>query len=95
MGIDINRRTFTAEDYQHFNERLEQQLGQLSALLANPNFGVGPSTVGCELELYIVDGNGRPALLNELLLAQAKDPQLTLELDRYNLEFNLSPGGSR
>jgi len=91
MGIDINQSEFPREAYERFSTRLEQQLEQLSRCLATDGFGVGADTIGSELELYIVDGEGRPALLNQALLDAADDPQLTLELNRYNLEFNLTP----
>ena len=45
--------------------------------------------MGAELEHYIIDAEGRPAYLNQQLLDAAGDPQLTLELNRYNLEYNL------
>lgn len=91
MGIDISQSEFPPEAYEAFAARLEQQLQQLSRCLASEDFGVGPASVGSELELYIVDEEGRPALLNQTLLDAAADPQLTLELNRYNLEFNLTP----
>ncbi len=57
----------------------------------SPGFGDGPGSLGAELEMYVVDGAGNPLYANEEILADADDPQLTLELNRYNLEFNLSP----
>lgn len=89
MGIEIDRTEFTDEDRARFARRLEEQLDQLRGLLARPGFGAGPATVGAELELYIVDRLGQPAFLNQELHAAADDPQLTLELNRYNLEYNL------
>ncbi|MEH6583102.1 MAG: glutamate--cysteine ligase [Halioglobus sp.] len=91
MGIDVDRTEFSAQDYQHFNGVLEQNLQSLRGLLANPGFGVGPASMGAELEVYIVDHRGLPLSINQELLAEAADPQLTLELNRYNLEYNLSP----
>jgi hypothetical protein len=41
--------------------------------------------------MYIVDRQGCPLHANHEVEARAQDPQLTLELNRYNLEFNLSP----
>lgn len=91
MGMDIQHTQFTADDYRRFGERLERNLEQLRQTLAVPGFGEGPGSMGAELELYIVDRQGRPALRNEELQAAARDPQLTLELNRYNLEYNLTP----
>lgn len=91
MGIEINSTEFTAQDRRRFSERIEQQLDTLESMLCTPGFGVGERTVGSELELYIVDGDGRALHENQALLDAAHDEQLTLELNRYNLEYNLSP----
>ena len=91
MGIDIEQIDFAEADYQGFRERLEDNLSALSAVLAQPNFGVSRGSLGAELEMYIVDHEGRPLHRNQEILAAADDPQLTLELNRYNLEYNLSP----
>lgn len=91
MGIEINQTSFSQEDHRQFRARLEDNLQALHALLAQPGFGVGPHTLGAELEIYIVDGAGRPLFANQEILADANDPQLTLELNRYNLEYNLTP----
>jgi gamma-glutamyl:cysteine ligase YbdK (ATP-grasp superfamily) len=91
MGIEIDRTEFDAGDYQQFGCRLEDNLEALAQLMRRPGFGVGPSSLGAELEVYIVDQQGFPLHANTDILAEADDPQLTLELNRYNLEYNLSP----
>ncbi|MBP6725310.1 MAG: glutamate--cysteine ligase, partial [Halioglobus sp.] len=91
MGIEIDRTSFAEADYQAFGLRLEENLDCLGQLLAQPGFGDGPGSLGSELELYVVDGAGNPLYANEEILADSGDPHLTLELNRYNLEFNLSP----
>jgi gamma-glutamyl:cysteine ligase YbdK (ATP-grasp superfamily) len=91
MGIDIDRTEFTAEDYLLFEAALEENLKALGNLLGDPEFGDGPASMGAELEMYIVDHRGRPLSVNDELLAEADDPQLTPELNRYNLEFNVPP----
>ncbi len=91
MGIEINRSSFEPQDYAAFGARLEENLQSLHELLADPEFGRGPASLGAELEMYIVDANGNPLGINRELLQRADDPLLTLELNRYNLEYNLSP----
>jgi gamma-glutamyl:cysteine ligase YbdK (ATP-grasp superfamily) len=91
MGIEINQTTFDDADYRNFREALQGNLGALENLLASPDFGVGPGSLGAELEMYIVDASGNPLHANHEILAAANDPQLTLELNRYNLEYNLTP----
>ena len=91
MGIDINQTSFDAGDYQAFNNALQLNLAALGDLLANPGFGAGPGSLGSELEMYIVDARGNPLFRNQEICEAAQDPQLSLELNRYNLEYNLTP----
>lgn len=91
MGIEIEQTSFSDEEYARFRQALERNLGQLADLLAKPGFGDGPASLGAELEMYLVDAQGNPLHANQELQASLGDPQLTLELNRYNLEYNLSP----
>ena len=91
MGIDIEKTQFAAQDFADFRHRLADNLDALRHMLDDPEFGRGGGSLGAELEMYLVDENGRPAFLNQEILARSGDPQLTLELNRYNLEYNLSP----
>ena len=91
MGIDIEKTQFAAQDFSDFRHRLADNLDALRHMLDDPEFGRGGGSLGAELEMYLVDENGRPAFLNQEILARSGDPQLTLELNRYNLEYNLSP----
>jgi gamma-glutamyl:cysteine ligase YbdK (ATP-grasp superfamily) len=91
MGLDITQTEFSTAEHQAFAVRLEQNLQRLQALMAEPGFGAGEASIGAELELYLVDENGRPLCINNEVHALAADPQLTLELNRYNLEYNLTP----
>src|SRR6266498_382909 len=91
MGTDIDQEEFGESDYSRFAERLGQCLSALGQLLARPGFGVGPTTVGAELELFLVDDAARPLPRNQAIRAAAADPRVTLELNRFNLELNASP----
>ena len=91
MGTEIIRETFGEQDYARFRERLERCLADLGELLARPGFGVGPVTIGAELEVCLVDGAGLPLPRNQAVRDLAADPRITLELNRYNLELNASP----
>src|SRR6266536_4115777 len=91
MGIEIDRERFSDEDYRRFARRLEESLDALGQMLARPGFGVGEPTIGAELELFLVDGRGRPLPENTAIRGLVDDPRLTLELDRFNLEINPSP----
>jgi len=91
MGLEIDRDHFADEEYQRFEERLEDNLRALRDVLARPGFGEGDQTLGAELELHLVDASGRPAPINREVLASAGDPRITLEADRFNLEVNARP----
>lgn len=91
MGLTIDRERFDPADYQRFHERLDECLLALARLQGRPGFGAGPCTVGAELELFLVDGQGRALARNRQVRAEAADPRVVLEVDRFNLELNLTP----
>jgi hypothetical protein len=91
MGAGIEQETFDETDYARFGERLTQCLAMLGRLLERPGFGVGPSSLGAELELFLIDGAARPLPLNQAVRAAADDARVTVELDRFNLELNTTP----
>ncbi|HYY82103.1 MAG TPA: hypothetical protein VFD04_23400 [Actinomycetes bacterium] len=88
MGTDVDNEAFNEADYARFQTRLAQCLASFGRLLARPGFGVGPATLGAELELCLVDAAGRPLPANQAVRAAAADPRVNLELDRFNLELN-------
>lgn len=91
MGLSIDRISFSEEDYQQAGVRLRENLAALKILLERPEFGQGEFSLGAELEMSIVDANAEALPLNREMLAETVDPNLQLELDRFNLEYNLSP----
>ncbi len=94
MGIEIKQTEFDEADTARFESRLQDTLRALEHLLTWPGFGSFNShspALGAELEMYLVDANGKPRPINQQILADAADPNLTLELNRYNLEYNLTP----
>jgi gamma-glutamyl:cysteine ligase YbdK (ATP-grasp superfamily) len=91
VGLRIDREHFDEGDYVRFAERLERGLLALRGLLARPGFGVGPGSLGAEIELFLIDAKGRPLPLNRAVLRRTVDPRVTVELDRFNLECNLRP----
>lgn len=91
MGRDIGRDRFSRADFERFSARLRGCLGVLEDLLRSPGFGEGDATIGAELELFLVDRAGRPLFANQKVLHEALDPRLTYELDRFELECNLTP----
>ena len=88
--MSVDRDEFSADEYRHFSQRVRQNLDALSILLKRPGFGVGPASFGAELEVYIIDQAGHVAPLNDQIIAACNDEQLQPELNRFNLEYNLS-----
>lgn len=91
MGQAIDRDRFTDDDARRFELKLADDLEALRLLLARPGFGEGTASVGAELELNLIDDEGRPAPINRAVLAATIDRRVTLEVDRFNLEVNTDP----
>jgi gamma-glutamyl:cysteine ligase YbdK (ATP-grasp superfamily) len=91
MGTAIEKERFEEEEYKRFSERLSACLAALRELLRRPGFGKGPASLGAELEFFLIDAAGRPLSVNHAVLAEMTDPRFTTELDRFNLECNLTP----
>jgi gamma-glutamyl:cysteine ligase YbdK (ATP-grasp superfamily) len=91
MGQFLDKDYFTKADFEAFRVRLHEQVEQLQHIINAPGFSEGEASLGAELELYIVDSEGLPSPKNMQLLDMLKHPLLTEELNKFNLEFNLSP----
>lgn len=91
MGLAIQRENFDDRDFARFAVRLEESLEVLAHLLERPGFGEGPPTLGAELELTIVDRSLRALPVNRHVLAESMSHRAQLEIDRFNLEYNLTP----
>lgn len=91
MGLLIDRSDFSDDEYVAASLKLRENIEALRILLGRPDFGRGAASLGAELEMSIVDADAQALPLNRQLLAESLDPNLQLELDRFNLEYNLSP----
>ncbi len=98
MGIDITKTSFSIDEFERFGHRLQASLPVLRSVLQRPGFGIGDITIGAELELALLQADGRPAPCNQRVLADLDDPRFAPEVNRYNLELNaphadLAPNG--
>ncbi|MEC9038601.1 MAG: hypothetical protein VX787_03585 [Pseudomonadota bacterium] len=91
MGLSIKQSEFTAEEFDRFSAKVRTDLTALTRLLNRPGFGEGASSIGAEIEFYIVNPNLHVQPINTDIAASVQDPQLTVEINRFNLEYNLSP----
>ena len=91
MGQFFQKDNFTKTEELEFKRRLQVQLADLRGLVEQPSFSDPACSIGAELEMYLVDMQGNPAPCNSQLMQLMNNPQLQEELNKYNLEFNLSP----
>ncbi|ROR34675.1 glutamate--cysteine ligase [Inmirania thermothiophila] len=88
MGEEIGREVFTEADREAFRARLAEETALLVARCRAGLGGEAAAVGGWELEAWLVDAAGRPAPVNEALLARARGLPLCPELARFNLELN-------
>jgi len=81
-----------SEDQSHeFMHALLADLRALEFMLENDRIERGVHRIGAEQELFLVDRDMRPAPLALEVLNRVRDPRLTTEIARFNLEANLTP----
>jgi gamma-glutamyl:cysteine ligase YbdK (ATP-grasp superfamily) len=91
MGEEVSARTFTREDRQLYRDKVHRCLDVFARMLAESRFDFDQPLTGMEVELNLVDDDGRPSLCNTEVLARIDDPSFVPELGRFNLEINVSP----
>jgi hypothetical protein len=91
MGVEIDKSEFTEEELAQFKQRLPEQLTALERVIARPGFGVGPRTIGAELELFLVDPQGRPLPVAHEVLRRVESPRVSPELDKFEIELCTRP----
>jgi gamma-glutamyl:cysteine ligase YbdK (ATP-grasp superfamily) len=91
VGLSIKTTEFAPEEFERFAAKVRTDLKALTRLLNRSGFGEGASSIGAEVEFYIVNPDLRVQPINTEIAARVQDPQLTVELNRFNLEYNLSP----
>ena len=85
MGEEIQKEDFEQVDYDHFQQRLEEETEFLRGLFAARAFDNSTRLLGYELELCLADGNGNPSRINTSVLDAASNPLFTTELARFNM----------
>ena len=74
-----------------FMKALLEDLRALAFMLQDGRVESGVTRIGAEQEMFLIDRYLRPAPVSLEVLKQARDPRLTTEIARFNLEANLTP----
>jgi CBS domain-containing protein/gamma-glutamyl:cysteine ligase YbdK (ATP-grasp superfamily) len=91
MGEHNVEQEFDKKKSQAFMKALLEDLRALEFMIRTDRFETGVTRIGAEQEMFLVDRNLRPAAISLEVLERAKDPRLTTEIARFNLEANLTP----
>lgn len=91
MGEHNVQQELDQQKEQLFMKALLDDLRALDYMLDNDLIESGVRRIGAEQEMFLVDENLRPAPVSVEVLQRAKDPRLTTEIARFNLEANLTP----
>lgn len=76
---------------QAFMKAVLNDLRALAFMLENGRVEDGVTRIGAEQEMFLIDRDLQPAPVSSEVLQQTKDPRLTTEIARFNLEANLNP----
>lgn len=82
---------FDGRDRERFRARLTQCQDALEQMLGQDLFEKGRKLCGIELELHLIDAEGRPAMVNRQVLERIASPDFQTELGLFNLEVNIAP----
>ncbi|MEK6336288.1 MAG: CBS domain-containing protein [Acidobacteriota bacterium] len=91
MGEHNVEQQFDEKKSQAFMKALLGDLRALEFMIEADRFESGVTRIGAEQEMFLIDRNMRPAPISLEVLERAKDPRLTTEIARFNLEANLTP----
>jgi gamma-glutamyl:cysteine ligase YbdK (ATP-grasp superfamily) len=91
MGRDIQPIKISGEDRRNYRDKVWRSLDVLARMLHEQLFDSGPSMVGQEIELNLVDADGMPSMRNAAVLDAIADPAWATEVAQFNLEINVPP----
>jgi hypothetical protein len=91
MGETIEATRFSREEYRQYRHKVRRCLDVFAQMLDHFEFDSDRPVTGLELEINVIDGDGRPAMRNAEILAGLADPAFQSELGLFNLELNVPP----
>ncbi|GAA0563902.1 glutamate-cysteine ligase family protein [Paractinoplanes ferrugineus] len=91
MGKDLATAAFAPVDRVNYRDKVRSCMDALAQMLDAEAFDDREGMTGFEIELNLVDEDGRPAMRNAEVLARLGDPAFQTELGLFNLELNEPP----
>ena len=91
MGQEIESERFAPGDFDQFATRLRRETELLAAWFQHDRFSPEGGVAGFELEVWLVDAQGRPAPVNQRFLEVLDNPLVVPELSVFNVELNTPP----
>ncbi|MDQ4130844.1 MAG: glutamate--cysteine ligase [Actinomycetota bacterium] len=89
MGEEVELVRFTPEHRQRYREKVRRCLDALRQMVEQDRFGPHRDRIGLELEIYLVDRDGIPMMINTEVLNRIESAAFQTELAQFNIEFNL------
>jgi len=91
MGEHNVEQNLTEQNVQRFMKALLDDLRALDYMLDHDLIESGVRRIGAEQEMFLIDEHFKPAPVSAEVIERAKEPRLTTEIARFNLEANLTP----
>ena len=91
MGEEVEAQEFSRADRTRYREKVRRCLDVFARMLREARFDTDDPMTGLEIELNLVDEDGRPALKNAMALERIANPDFQTELGQFNIEINIPP----
>ena len=91
MGEHNIEKSVDDRQMRAFTKALLNDLGALEQMLDTGRIESGVRRIGAEQEMFLVDAQLRPAPVAVEIIERVKDPRITTEIARFNIEANLTP----
>ncbi len=91
MGEEVAAQEFSRQDRTRYREKVRRCLDVFARMLRESRFEAEHPMTGLEIELNLVDQDGKPALRNVEALRVIDDPSFVAELGQFNVEINVAP----
>jgi hypothetical protein len=91
VGEEVASSHFSRADFEGFRSRLRGETELLGRWFLEGRLDRREPVAGFELEVWLVDGTGNAAPVNDRFLSELDDPLVVCELARFNAEINSTP----